>query len=142
MVDNQLRSWNNIGLFDTALGDAAGYDAFPAIADEDASVADRARAYLDVNCAHCHQPGGTAPGALDLRVATADDAMGALNTAPSAGNLGITDAAIIAPGERNRSVLWERLRRLDDNRMPPLGSHVVDSEGVDLVGRWIDALSE
>ncbi len=142
VVDNQLRSWNNIGLFDTALGDAAGYDAFPAIADEDASVADRARAYLDVNCAHCHQPGGTAPGALDLRVATADDAMGALNTAPSAGNLGITDAAIIAPGERNRSVLWERLRRLDDNRMPPLGSHVVDSEGVDLVGRWIDALSE
>lgn len=29
-------------------------------------------------------------------------------------------------------------RLLDANRMPPLGSAVVDEAGLDLVGRWID----
>jgi hypothetical protein len=37
-------------------------------------------------------------------------------------------------------VLWERMRRLDGNRMPPLGTHRVDQPAVDLIGEWIDRL--
>lgn len=139
-VDNQLRSWNHIGLFSTDIGAADRYGAFPALDDTGRSLAERARTYLQVNCASCHQPGGPAPVALDLRFDTALTATGALDTAPSAGDLGLQDARIVARGDRSRSVLWERMRRLDANRMPPVGSHRVDEEGVALIGDWIDTL--
>ena len=32
--------------------------AFPSWEDESKTLEERSRAYLDINCAHCHQPGG------------------------------------------------------------------------------------
>ena len=46
----------------------------------------------------------------------------------------------IAPGDRTRSVLWERLRRTDSTRMPTIGRDIADQQGVDLIGAWIDGL--
>jgi mono/diheme cytochrome c family protein len=102
-------------------------------------VAERARAWLAANCASCHQPGGPTPTALDLRFDTALGATGMLE-APSSGSLGIADARIVDPGSPATSVLLERIRRLDDTRMPPLSSHVVDETGVTLVAAWIEGL--
>ena len=59
---------------------------------------------------------------------------------PSHGNLGLPGAKIIAKGNKNASVLWERMRRKDDTRMPPLGTHEVDLQTVDLIGVWIDTM--
>lgn len=140
VVDNQLRSWNNIDLFDIDIGDADQYPALPALDDTSVAVATRARAYLDVNCSNCHQPGGPTPTNLDLRFSTADNNMNAIGAAPLVGDLGIANAEIIAAGDAARSVLWQRMQRLDDARMPPLSSHVVDSQGVDVVGQWINSL--
>ncbi len=139
-TDNQLRSWNNIDLFSTDIGDAGAYAALPALDDTATAVAERARAYLAVNCAQCHQPGGPAPTDLDLRFDTALTDMNALDELPSAGDLGVTDARIIAPGDRSRSVLWLRMGVLDGNRMPPLGSHKVDDAAITVMGDWIDGL--
>ncbi|MGE0622801.1 MAG: PQQ-dependent sugar dehydrogenase [Pseudomonadales bacterium] len=139
-TDNQLRAWNHIDLFSTDIGSASGYSAYPDMADTSVAVETRARTYLDVNCAQCHQPGGPAPTAMDLRYDTATAAMGIVDVAPSAGDLGIADARIVASGDRARSVLWQRLRVLDANRMPSVGSHVVDEAGVELIGDWIDGL--
>jgi len=139
VTDNQLRSLANVGYFDVAIGDAAGYEAY---APPEAGAADldgAARAYLAVNCAQCHQPAGTAPVTLDLRYDTPLADSNAVGVAPAAGDLGIA-ARIVAAGDRTRSVLWERMRRLDGDRMPPVGSHRVDAEGVELIGRWIDSL--
>ena len=66
-TDNQLRSWNNIDLFGSNIGAADGYEAYPALTDTAVATDFRARAYLAVNCAQCHQPGGPAPTALDFR---------------------------------------------------------------------------
>jgi uncharacterized repeat protein (TIGR03806 family) len=140
VTDNQLRSLNHISYFTTDIGAATQYGAYAAIDDTNASVASRARAYLAVNCAQCHRPGGPTPVALDLRFDTADGAMGAVNVAPTEGTLGLTNARIIAPGSKNTSVLWERMRRLDGTRMPKLASHRVDQEAVDLIGSWIDSM--
>ena len=138
-TDNQLRTLNHISLFNSDIGDATQYAATPAI-DSSASIAQRARAYLDVNCAVCHQPGGGTPVTIDLRASTAVEATGTLNVAPTAGDLGIANASIIASAAKERSVLWQRMRNLDGTRMPPLASHRVDTAGVDLIGRWIDTL--
>jgi uncharacterized repeat protein (TIGR03806 family) len=140
VVDNQLRSWNNINLFTADIGDADQYDKFPDLQDSAIAIEQRARGYLDVNCSNCHRPGGPAPTSLDLRFEVANTNLNAIDVAPAAGNLGVANAAIIAAGERQRSVLWLRMQRLDGQRMPPISSHVVDSAAVDLIGTWIDQL--
>ena len=139
-TDNQLRSWNNIALFSTDIGAPDGYGSFVPVGDATQPLADRARAYLDTNCAICHRPGGPTPVDLDLRFDTAQADINAVGVVPTAGDLGIDDARIIAPGDRARSVLWERMRRLNTDRMPPLASHLVDDGGLDVVGQWIDGL--
>jgi len=139
-TDNQLRSWNHIGLFGTDIGSASAFEAYPGTDDTAVALEDRARTYLDVNCAQCHQPGGGAPTAMDLRFDTATAAMGVVDAVPTAGDLGIADARIVAPGDRTRSVLWQRMVILDAGRMPPVGSHVVDETGAALIGSWIDGL--
>jgi len=111
----------------------------PALDDTGRTVAERARSWLDVNCSQCHRPGGPTPSNLDLRFDTATGAMDAVGAAPQHGDLGVTDAEIIAPGDRDRSVLWLRTRNLDGSRMPPLASHLVDAEGTALLGDWIDS---
>jgi uncharacterized repeat protein (TIGR03806 family) len=140
MVDNQLRSINHIGLFTTDIGDSSQYAAFPQQDDTSVTTRERARAYLDVNCAHCHQPGGPSPVNLDLRFDTPDNDMDAIGISPTAGDLGISAAELITPGEKQRSVLWQRLRSLDGNHMPPLGNHRVDENAVQIIGQWIDEL--
>jgi uncharacterized repeat protein (TIGR03806 family) len=138
-TDNQLRSWNNIGLFTTDIGDHAQYDALRDPADTTAPIEARARAYLDANCAICHRPGGPPPTAIDLRYGIALGSMNIVDVTPTAGDLGLVNARIAASGSKERSVLWERLRRLDATRMPPLASSVPDPAGVALIGAWIDA---
>lgn len=139
-TDNQLRSLNNINLFDADIGAADGYTSFPGLDASTAAIASRARTYLDVNCASCHQPNGTTQSLLDFRFTAADDDMNAIDVTPQLGDLGLTDARLIAPGDRNRSVVWARMNQRGNNQMPPLGSHVVDEAGVSVVGQWIDTL--
>ena len=139
-TDNQLRTWNHIGLFSSDLGAASQYDTLAALSDTNATLEERARAYLDVNCAHCHLPNGPAPGGLDLRHETAVGSMSLVGVRPSAGDLGLTDAFRIKAGAKESSVLWERLRRTDTARMPPLATGVVDDEAVSVLGAWVDAM--
>lgn len=140
VTDNQLRSFNHVGLFTRDIGAATQYGASSALGDGGASIEKRTRDYLQANCAQCHQPGGTAPSSLDLRASVALAAMNAVDIAPTAGDLGLTNARIVARGNKASSVLWERMRRLDATRMPPLATHIVDQQAVDLIGQWIDAL--
>jgi uncharacterized repeat protein (TIGR03806 family) len=138
-VQSQLDYWNSIGAFAAPIGSAAGHPSLPD-PHGTAALAERARSYLDANCAICHRPGGPTPTDIDLRFATPIDDARLLNVRPSGGDLGLIDAFRIKPGVKESSVLWERLRRLDGTRMPPLASHVVDERALALIGEWIDAL--
>ncbi len=115
--------------------------AHPRLLDDAAPVADRARAYLDVNCAPCHHPGGPAPGGLDLRVDTALAEAAALDVAPDAEATVAGERRLVA-GDPQRSSLWIkpglRGRR---GQMPPLASLRVDEPGRALLGRWIESLA-
>jgi hypothetical protein len=112
--------------------------AYPEPTNVALPVEGRARAWLAVNCAHCHAPGGAA--AIDLRWATATAAMGVVDVRPQHGSLGLADPWLVRPNDRPSSVLWLRIQRRDDFGMPPLGSHEVDAFGAALVGLWIDSL--
>jgi hypothetical protein len=77
---------------------------------------------------------------MDLRATTALAAMNTCDAAPQAGDLGITNARLIAPGDAARSVLVARMNRRDVNGMPPIGSNVIDGSGVTLLTAWVNSL--
>lgn len=142
VTDNQLRAFNDVALFTTDIGSPMQYAALTDPANTSASLANRARAYLETNCSQCHRPGGPTPVNLDLRATTSNASTNTLDKRPSGNDLGIDDAFIIAAGDKERSVLWQRMRSLDETvRMPPLGSRRVDTAGVALIGEWIDSLA-
>lgn len=97
------------------------------------SVADRARAYLDANCAHCHSPTGHASFTGLFLGRHVDGTPGAC--VPS----GKADTPfLVAPGEPDRSYLLARLHATSPaEMMPPLGRSTVDADGAALVAAWI-----
>ncbi len=140
---NQLTTLNAIGTLSPAL--TADPATLPALADpagSEGTVEQRARAYLHENCANCHRPGGTS-STMDLRYTTALASTNACNAAPQAGDLGIANARLIAPGSAAQSVVVARMNRRapDPQGMPPVGSVLVDSAGVALISSWIAGLT-
>ena len=104
------------------------------------SLQDRARAYLDVNCAHCHNPEGSASNSgLFLRwtdPVNVNYGIGKRPTAAGRGSGGMEFA--IAPGEPDRSFLIYRLESTEPGiAMPELGRSTVHKEGAALLRQWI-----
>jgi uncharacterized repeat protein (TIGR03806 family) len=139
VTDGQFRAWNHVGSFNYNIGEEKYYSALVDPADAAKPLAARARAYLDSNCSQCHRPGGPTQVNLDFRAFTPYWQTNAMDVAPSSGDLGVADARRIAPGSKERSIVWHRMKALDGSRMPPIGSHAVDTAGADLIGAWIDA---
>jgi uncharacterized repeat protein (TIGR03806 family) len=99
-----------------------------------------ARAYLDVNCAHCHQPGGMASNSgLDLRWQQSEpQAIGVFKRPVAAGRGAGGHEFGIVPGQPDASILAHRLASAEPGvAMPELGKSTVDPEGVAVVRRWI-----
>lgn len=136
---NQVTTLNTIGAISPQL--TGTLPAYPDPFGTSGTLAERARAYLHTNCSQCHRPSGPTPVTLDLRYSATLAQTNACGVAPSAGTLGIANAQLIAPGDPARSVLLARMNRRDANAMPPLGSTVVDAQGVQLVQQWIAGLT-
>jgi uncharacterized repeat protein (TIGR03806 family) len=137
-ADNQLRTLAHIGVFTSDIGASSQYGAMPDPRDTGAAVQDRAKAWLDTNCAMCHRPNGPTPVTMDLRYTTALADMTLLNAAPQAGSSG--GVVRVRPGDHAGSNLWQRVQSTGSNRMPPLGVAVVDAEAAQLLATWIDGL--
>ena len=105
--------------------------------DAKASLDDRARAYLHVNCTHCHTRGGGGTAVFQTRLEFNLAQTKLVNEKPTQGDLGITDPFVIAAGDPHRSVLYHRMAKLGPGRMPHFGSQVVDEHGLALIRQWI-----
>jgi hypothetical protein len=68
------------------------------------------------------------------------EASRAVDVAPGQGDFGITDARIIAPGDPSRSTLVYRLASAGAGHMPPIGTSLVDHDGVTLIHDWVRTL--
>ncbi|MEE2785697.1 MAG: PQQ-dependent sugar dehydrogenase [Myxococcota bacterium] len=119
---------------------ASQLPSFPALQDENSTLESRARAMLHTNCAMCHQPDGPADAEIDLRFQTPLAQMNACNEAPRRGNLDRAGDQLIAPGASERSILAHRMILKGKQQMPPLGTRMVDTAGIDVLRRWIDEL--
>jgi len=141
--DNQLERWRRAGLLEN-LPPLETVPRMPQFDDPHSGpLADRARAWLDVNCAHCHRPEGSARTAgLDLRASQLDPLrFGVLKTPVAAGRGSGGRKFDIVPGKPEESILLYRLESTRPGiRMPNLSRNVVHSEGVDLVREWIASM--
>ena len=140
---NQLVKWESVGYLD-ALPPA---DELPRLAvwDDPASgtLSERARAYLDINCAHCHSaeaPANTS-GLLLNYYQTDSTALGIAKPPVAAGRGSGGREHDIVPGHPEASIMWYRLASTDPGvRMPELGRQLVHREGLALIEEWIESL--
>lgn len=133
----QLEDWAERGLL-AGLDGAA--PAAPAVFDVTLPVEARARAWLDINCAHCHKPDGSASNSgLVLSSTETDPAKLGIGKHPVAAGRGAgTLFQVIVPGAPDRSILAFRMASVEPGvAMPELGRSVPDPEGLALVREWI-----
>ena len=140
--DNQLRTLNHIGLFATDIGGQyEDYLKLPGPFDASLPLEERARSYLDANCAQCHRPGGSGRVDIDLRFEVPLETTGLIGVPTLLGSAPGAPTQRVFAGDPGRSSVFLRMLSLDENRMPPLATSRIDEEGVDLMRRWILALS-
>jgi uncharacterized repeat protein (TIGR03806 family) len=138
---NQLTTLDHIGVIDLA-GVAA--EALPALArpeSQTASVEDKARSYLHVNCAMCHRANGTGQSPADMRITTDFADMNLCGANPSEGNLGVAGAVLFAPGDPALSLVSLRMHSTTLGKMPPLARSLEDPLGTAVVDAWITSVA-
>jgi uncharacterized repeat protein (TIGR03806 family) len=139
---NQLQHWQKAGLLTGAdskhVLPNAKWDV-----ESSGTLDARARAYLDVNCAHCHSATAAAnTSGLLLNVTEADPVKLGVCKIPVASGRGSGNARFdIVPGAPEQSILLYRMESTEpDVAMPELGRSLVHEEGVALIREWIAAL--
>ena len=142
---NQVLILSQLGIIkeDLTEAQAANFPTLASKSDPTATLEHRARSYLDVNCAYCHQPGTGNRAAFDLRYTTPLSSANLINGA-LLNAFGNPEARIIRPKDTENSMLFHRLSSLDlasGLAMPPLSKNVLDQEGINLVAEWINSLN-
>lgn len=142
-TQNQLKTLVDLQLFSAPLPAAPNdLPAFPDPLDSTANLEDRARAFLDANCASCHQPGGPTGTAVDLRATTPLAQAGMINAIPQKTNFGISEMKIVAPGEPQWSAIHVRMFAEAGYRMPPLATTLTPTDYTEVVEQWIQSLAD
>jgi hypothetical protein len=138
---NQLATLDHIGLFEKPLPKPAA--ELPKLADyDDASqiLDTRARAYLHSNCAHCHIKWGGGNAEFKLVSTLPLTELGIVGTRPGHGAFGLSDAALLVPGQPDRSIILHRMQITTLGRMPHIGSRVPHESAIKLIREWIAGL--
>lgn len=137
---NQLEKWAAVGYLSNY--DPSQEHPRAAVWNEETSgtLHERAMAYLDINCGHCHHPKGAAnTSGLNLVAGTPiSTALGVFKATVSAGagTGGFTYS--IVPGNPAESILVYRMNSTNPGAMmPELGRQLVHEEGVALIKEWI-----
>ncbi|MDB6125051.1 MAG: hypothetical protein JWQ71_4044 [Pedosphaera sp.] len=139
-TDNQLRTWNHLGLFTPTLveTDITNYASLVNISNTSATLDNRVRSYLDANCAQCHRPNGV-QAYFDARYDTPLANSGIINGRID-NNLGVAGARVIYSGDTTKSIMHLRMSALGTNQMPPLARNAIDSTAVATFAAWINSL--
>ncbi len=141
---NQLLKWRDAGILAELPEHISDCPKAPDWEDEgDGTVEQRARAYLDINCAHCHNalgPANTSGLFLDIHE-TDPTRLGVFKSPVSAGRGSGNHLYDVVPGKPEESITVFRMKSLDPGvMMPEMGRKLVHEEGVKAVEEWIRQL--
>ncbi|HOU46197.1 MAG TPA: SO2930 family diheme c-type cytochrome [Chitinophagales bacterium] len=141
---NQLQKW-------TELGYLKGYNAeenkdnkiYDAFNPASGTLEQRAKSYLEVNCAHCHRREGSAntTGLYLLLSEKNPESWGVMKSPVSAGRASGNCLYDVVPGKPDSSILVYRISENDPEiRMPELGRSIQHKEAVALIRAWISSM--
>lgn len=143
-TQNQLTYWTQYGLLAGA-PEASVAPKLPVWNDPSTGTLDqRARAYLESNCAHCHSVTGYAkPYGLYLSTFETNPVSLGICKRPIAAGQGACGLTYdIVPGSPDSSIMNCRVHSaVEVVRMPELGRSVVDVEGAQLITDWLASLA-
>ena len=136
---NQLLYWAAQGWIESKLN----ADLMQSYENENVSIDERARAYLDINCGHCHIPGGSADTTglyLNLTEETKEH-LGIFKKPVAAGRASGNLKYSIVPRKSDKSIMIYRMDSLDPGiMMPESGRALADDKGIKLISDWINQL--
>ena len=154
---NQLQYWIDVGILSgtpelqISNGVATNIERLPHwnvpgdsgnTANSDADIESRVKAYLEVNCQHCHNDKGAASNTgyyLDhFREVDASYGICKKPTATGGGSCGRQH--VVVPGSANSSIVSCRLAAENDPQrmMPPIARSVAHDEATTLLDQWIN----
>ncbi|WP_289644544.1 FG-GAP-like repeat-containing protein [Maribacter aestuarii] len=140
---NQLANLSEMGIIAENIteANAGNYMAVAAKDDLSRSLEDRARSYIDVNCASCHNPTVDNIAQFDARYTTPLVDQNIVY-GDVAYDLGLPDGKVVVPQQTGSSLMHHRMNSLQQNvEMPPIAKDVVDAAGVQLIADWINSLT-
>ena len=140
--ENQLTRLTKTGYL-RGLADPKEAPADVSWTDNSAPLEARARAYLDVNCGHCHNPEGPADtSGLYLNAATPVSGPSGICKLPVAAGPGTGNLRFdIVPGDAGASIIPYRMGSTNPAvMMPEIGRSTVHAEGAALIRFWIDSM--
>ena len=137
---NQLEKWMSVKFIESY---PEKINSVVDFMDSSEPINDRARAYLDINCGHCHAPEGSASNSglyLDL-LETREKQLGVFKGPVATGRgSGGLDYSIV-PGHPDESILLYRMiSDAPDIMMPESGRSVMHKEAVDIIYQWIEEM--
>ena len=140
---NQLAYWTRIGYLQGAPDPARA--PRQAVWDDPStgSLQDRARAYLDVNCAHCHSPEGAASntGLYLSDLETDPTRLGFCKTPVATGKASANMLFDSVRGHPEDSILVHRMTSEEPKiMMPEIGRTITHKEGIELIRAWLGSL--
>ena len=142
--ENQLSYWARRGILSGVPTDLASVPRAAVLEDPTTgTIEERARTYLDVNCAHCHNPaGGARTTGLYLGISETDPLRLGICKSPVAAGRGTGGFRYdIEPGKPDESILLFRMISLDPGiAMPELGRRRVHDEAIEVIRQWIASL--
>lgn len=137
---DQLSKWIQVGYL--APGVPSTIEATVRWDDVSVPLQERVRAYVDMNCAHCHAEGSHCDY-RPMRFAwseTVDPVNLGVCVTPDEEVLPVL-THIVAAGNPDRSMMHHRLASTEEQvRMPLLGRTLVHEEGLALITAWIESL--
>ncbi|MGB6220309.1 cadherin domain-containing protein [Haloferula sp.] len=148
------QSGNMIDLLDLAgyitgySGDSSSLPKYHRPSDTSVDIETRVRSYLAVNCAYCHQPGGSGPPSWDGRPELTMEKTGMLYGSLLSEATPDHSDHVVRVGDKASSAIWNRVNARAAipgketfngyTQMPPLASNAFDDEGLALLSEWID----
>ncbi|MHA8067441.1 SO2930 family diheme c-type cytochrome [Aquirufa sp. ROCK2-A2] len=140
---NQLEHWSEKGWLSNLPSDKKVIPYLVTYSNLSASLNDRVKAYLDINCAHCHNSVGPARSSgLFLNWDNTNPSSYGFNKPPVAAGRGSGNLTYdIVAGKPEESIMHYRMSSRDPGvMMPELGRNLTHEEGVELVRSWIASL--
>jgi len=138
---NQLAFWSRMGMV-KGVPDPADAPRLAVWNDPNTgTVETRARAWVEINCAHCHSPAGRGwSTGLDLMASQTDSSLLGVYKLPTAAGRATGGFEYdIVPGKPDESIFVYRIASTEaDIVMPELGRRLVHEEGLALVREWIE----